>query len=265
MSRTYAFLGMVLLFMYGAFTATQGLQRQQTDEAVGLVLPLPVDLSLHAGDRFLAANLNYFKTLVFPPEGDSYSLGYRALLHQRVTDLNPQHEDNFFIVTSSLPWEGELATAQSVLTAATESRPWDAMPAFFQGLNELYFNLNVVKAGRLIEHAAAVETGGNKAYFQRLASFLNDKAGDAQIALAYVNLIKKYIHSPLVQVRLKSRIKRLENLVLLQNAAKQFYQLKGHEPQEISDLIELKLLNNIPIDPMGARYIIIEGKPSVLE
>lgn len=218
-------------------------ERKLSDVSVGVVMPIELDIFSHGGDTYLAANLSFLKTLVYPPEGDVISLNYRAELHKRVSLLNPKHENNYYIATSSLPWEGSVFDAQFVLEKSIEARPFDSMPSFFYGLNALYFETNVSKALMNIRRAADIEQGPNKPFMKSLTSFIEKNEFNENLPLAYLRLIKGVVTSPVLYRQIESREKKLETVIEVKKAIINYKKKFGERPDSLEAIAEAGLLN----------------------
>ena len=127
---------LVALAMAVCFVATaerlKSAPRQSVDLELQVALPLFVQVFMTAGDRYLAANLASIRALVVTTE-KMRPEDYRILskIQDDASWLNPAHEDNYYIATAILPWNGELDTAQTILARASKARPFDYQPAFY--------------------------------------------------------------------------------------------------------------------------------------
>jgi len=131
------------------------LPRDEQLQLLRVRLPLPVQLMYATGDRYLAADLNVFRSLMVDAritEGETYRV--QGQLQVDAAFFNPHHEDNYYLGAAILPWNGELAAAQGVLLSAAQSRDWDMWPAFFYAFNAMYFERDMAKAGHWAEVAA---------------------------------------------------------------------------------------------------------------
>lgn len=224
-----------------------------SDDAAGLILPLPADVLLAGGDSYLAANLNFLRAATTPFDATN-SLASRAQFHLRVARLNPKHEDNYYLASGGLVWMGDVNSGQTVLAEAAKARYWDPLPYFFQGANEVYFNRNFLEGGRLVGLAAAIATGGNKTFFTDLSAKLYSRAEDLDAGIRYIKLLAANASSPEFSQFLMKRAQRLALLQQLRTATARYQQQFGQPPQQLEQLVSSGVLTALPQDPIGLGF-----------
>jgi hypothetical protein len=68
--------------------------------------------------------------------------------------LNPAHEDNYYIATAILPWEGQVDPTQVILRRATLARFFDYQPPFYYAFNQVHFKGDAFGASEWLRQAA---------------------------------------------------------------------------------------------------------------
>ena len=136
-----------------------------------VVISAPVQLLLAGGDRFLAANFETIRAMSTgsdDPAAAAADSSFRIRAHRVVAQLNPCHEDNYYVANALLSWGGAPADGIDVLRRATECRAWDEFPPFFYGFNQWFFNRDASEARRALELAAdRPDPGGVKARLEQ--------------------------------------------------------------------------------------------------
>jgi len=128
----------IMLLAWAAFAGTGLLLRDHTRpearaEVLRVRMPIPVQLTYSAGDPFLAANLNVFRSLMVAAsvtEQETYRI--QGQLQTDAAFFNPRHEDNYYVGAAILPWNGQVAAAQDVLLKAAQSRECDMAARFYE-------------------------------------------------------------------------------------------------------------------------------------
>lgn len=217
---------------------------------------------LAGGDRFLAANLEAFRSVATTSDApgateSNASFGIRA--RRVVAQLNPCHEDNYYFGNALLTWGGSAVEGTDLLKRAMDCRTWDELPAFFYGFNQYYFLHNIPEARRALEIAAQRATD-NAAAFRKLAIML--AAGeykDDEAALTYLQNERDRAKDPKLRQMLDKRVGRLSGLIQLRQAQKAYETRYGKPLADPAALLESGLLQAYPNDPVGIGYEFADG------
>lgn len=224
-----------------------------------VVITAPVLLVLFGGDRFLAANLETMRLAATGVDSGRADTGYLVRAQQEVADLNPCHEDNYYLANGLLTWGGADRESTEVLRQAMQCRFWDELPAFFYGFNQAFFNKNIPEASRALELAARRATG-NAAGFRKLAVMLQAETfADEQLALNYLTQQRDAASDPKLRVMLDKRVVRLQGLAALREAQRRF-EAKNGSLVRLEQLVESGLLSILPDDPLRLGYELRAGK-----
>ena len=233
-----------------------------------VALPRFVQVLMAAGDRYLAANLAGFRALVASTE-TMQAENYRILgiVQSDAAWLNPAHEDNYYIAAAILPWAGEVAAAQYILRQATEARPFDALPPFYYGFDELHFRKNPVEGAKWLRIAASHSSDElEQIQLQQMAAAWLSKGEDLEFSIRLLRTMARETRHKAFARFLERRAERLENLLLLERAIARYTALTGQPPKRLQQLLERSILPTIPADPLGLPYgIDAGGRPEVVQ
>lgn len=219
-----------------------------------VVVPAAVQVVLYGGDRFLAASVESVRAAASGRELDASQGSYRLRAHRVVAQLNPCHEDNYWVGNAALSFGGASTLGTELLLRATRCRFWDEMPPFLYGFNQKFFNSDIDKARRSFEMAADRATT-NAAGFRQMAIMLSVNAlNDAQAALAMLEAERDAARDPSLRGLLNRRVERMKGLLALRSARKVYEERFGTALVSPAQLVEAGILNELPKDPMRIGY-----------
>jgi len=228
-----------------------------------VVISAPVQILLTGGDRLLAADLEAIRLAATGGAevvADTDDATYRLRGHHVVAQLNPCHEDNYYVGNALLSWGGAPDEGNELLKRASDCRTWDEYPPFFYGFNEWFFNRNPDAAQKAFNIAAERATE-NAATFRRIAILIEaDKYNDERAALNYLRGQQDGASDPRLRDMLGQRVARLEGLLVLRDAQRRYEELFGKPLTSPSGLIEAGVLAAFPPDPLKIGYTFENGK-----
>ena len=225
-----------------------------------VVIAAPVLLVLFGGDRFLAANLETIRLAATGVDSGQANTGYLVRAQQEVAELNPCHEDNYYLANGLLTWGGADREGSEVLRRASACRFWDEFPPFFYGFNKFFFERDVDTAALYLEEAASRATA-NAAAFRKLAIMLKaEQIQDEQLAVDFLQAEHDQATDPKLKAMLAKRVTRLRGLVVLRDAQRRYEALTGKPLTEPGQLIAHGLLAAFPEDPLNLGYELIDGR-----
>lgn len=258
-------LSAALLFIV-ATKQVKTLPRVTVNAEMQVVLPLFVQVFMAAGDRYLAANIASIRALVvdnFKMTSDEFAA--LAKLQDDVSWLNPGHEDNYYIATAILPWQGEVDITQRILARATKVRPFDYQPAFYYGFNLLHFKGDAEGASKWVREAAAhLPEGDERLQMENLGAIWLDRSHDLDYAINVVEAMASQAKRPDFKKYLRMRAARLVMLKDLRNAQTRYRHRFGENMASLNDLVIHGLIEKIPIDPFGFGFAIDKERGIVL-
>lgn len=230
-----------------------------------VVISAPVQVVLAAGDRFLAADFETIRVMATADEGarsaaDTASFRIRA--HRVIAQLNPCHEDNYYVANAVLSWGGASSEAQDVLRRTINCRHWDEFPPFFYGINQWFFNRDGGEARRALEIAAErAKSAENARAMRRIGIMIEaDRFPEEQAALAFLENERTQTSDEKLQAMLEARIQRLKGLVALREAQGRYEERMGRPLTHPNELISSGVLAEFPSDPLGLGYEFAEGR-----
>ena len=224
-------------------------------------MPVPAQVILSGGDRYLAANIGVWRALMVGVDKlPSETLKALAIVQEDVSLLNPAHEDNYYTSAAILPWEGEVDKAQVILRRAILARPYDAYPAFYFAFNQIHFLGDARGAAEVLRLAAVrVDDRGMSQALSVLAANWTEKGEDLQIAIdSILTMVGRTKDKPL-QTYLLARVARLEGLLSLREAASRYHKKRGEFPKSLDALVKSGEIGFIPNDPLAGGYSIVQG------
>lgn len=225
-----------------------------------VVIAAPVLLVLFGGDRFLAANLETMRLAATGVDFGRVDTGYLIRAQQEVARLNPCHEDNYYLANGLLTWGGADREGSAVLKRAIVCRFWDELPPFFYGFNKFFFERDTAEATEYLELAAQRATD-NAAGFRKFAIMIQaKKIEDERVALEFLQNERDKASDPKLKEMLAKRYVRLEGLVLLREAQRQYEKQQGRALTDPQQLLELGLLAAYPEDPLKLGYEFDDGR-----
>jgi hypothetical protein len=150
--------------------------------------------------------------------------------------------------------------ALHVLGRGKEQYPDDWRFPFYMGFTH-YFSLgDVVAGGRVMAEAARLP--GSPAYLPGLASRMLSEARKAEVAIALLAPIVRQESDPARRAVLERRIREVtveRDLQALERAVETYREKTGGVPESLPDLVREGILEGIPPEPNGGRYVIDRG------
>lgn len=249
-------LGVGGALFLGGGSALRHYERINPAPEIQVALPLFVQVIMAGGDRFLAANLGSVRALITESakmKPDEYRI--QAKVQKDVSWLNPAHEDNYYVATATLPWNGQVDAAQMILRRATLARQKDSQPPFFYAFNLVHFKKDPVQAAAWLRMAAAkMADEDERILLESFAARWVDRAEDLAVAIAVVEAMAKQAKRKDFRDYLAARAFRLRGLVALREAALAYRRKFGEPLQSLDQLVHTGLIAAIPVDPLGAGY-----------
>jgi hypothetical protein len=233
-------------------------KRINASPEIQVALPLFVQVVMTGGDRFLAANLGSIRALI-TETAKMHPDEYKILGKVQVDAswLNPAHEDNYYVASATLPWNGQVDAAQTVLRRATLARPFDYQPAFYYAFNLVHFKNDAAQAAEWLRAAAAKLPDENeRLLLENFAARWLDRADDLGMSIVVVEAMARQAKRKDFRVYLQQRVQRLRGLLALRQAASAFQQKTGRPVQSLEQLVGAGLVAGIPVDPFGVGYAI---------
>lgn len=234
--------------------------RVNVSPVIQVVIPAPIQTFMYAGDRHLAANLETMRVAAVGASEEQVLAGYRIRAYDLISELNPCHEDNYYLANAMLSWGGGVDKANSILERATECRVWDDLPPFFLSFNRYFFYRDLDGAIQAMETAAARSKDNSSTYKRAAIVMAAEKFNDEKIAVDYLRNERDNAKDPQLAKGLDRRLKRLEGLVSLREAQSRFEKEKGRPLKNQEELLSSGILKSFPEDPTHIGYEFIDGQ-----
>lgn len=250
-------VGMLGALLYGAAVHRLGqVPHDSVSKEMQVALPRFIQVALTGGDRYLAANIATWRSLVASTEfmeKDNYAI--QARLQRDAAWLNPGQEDNYYVAAAILPWAGEVDAAQEVLQRASEARTFDWQPAFYYAFNVYQFRNDSAAAAKLMHEASRRPMSEDTHYiFEQIAASWFEKGYSPDVALRIVQDMAKGARSSGFRKFLEVRAARLQTLINLRAATEQFKTQQGRPARALSELVDAGIVAAVPNDPFGMGF-----------
>jgi hypothetical protein len=176
-------------------------------------------------------------------------------------DLDPKFEMPYLLgglVLGESPQHGR--EALRVFERGKVSHPADWRFPFYVGFTH-YFSLGDALAGGGAM-AEAARLPGSPAYLPGLASRMLTEAREPEAALALLETITRQENDPVRRSVLERRIREVaveRDLLALERAVETYREKTGAVPGSLPDLVREGILEAIPLEPNGGRYVIDRG------
>ncbi len=254
-----ALAGFALFATIAAWRAQQPARLTPQLLADRVVIPAPLLIFLHGGDRFLAADLETMRLSATGMDDRGVDTNYLVRAQREVARLNPCHEDNYYLANGLLTWGGAVEQGNEVLRAAVDCRFWDEFPPFFYGINLSFFQRDNEEAARVLEIGAQRSTH-NAAAMQKLAVMLRaEQFADERLALNYLTQQRDSATDPKLRDMLDKRVIRLQGLIHLR-AAQRRYEAEHGPLTDLQQLINQGVIAELPADPLRLGYELRNGR-----
>ena len=213
------------------------------------------------GDRFLAANIESIRAVATTSDNPSAAEANASFViraRRVVAQLNPCHEDNYYLGNALLTWGGAVAEGGDLLKQATDCRTWDELPPFFYGFNQYFFLRDIQGAREYLEIAADRSTD-NAASFRKFAIMITAGELKDDEALNFLQREREQTNDARLRGMLDQRITRLEGLLTLRTAQQRYEARFGRPLTNPYALIESGELEAFPNDPLRIGYEFANG------
>lgn len=176
-----------------------------------------------------------------------------------ITDLDPWFWDAYLVADMMLTWDfKQIDLANKLLLKAREYRVNDFKVPYYIGFNYFYFLKDNANGAKYMMEAARLP--GAPGYLASLAARLSMYQNQYGPAIIFLNDMLKTTHSPQLQKQFEIRLKTLVAMDGLEKKVHEFKKKFGTFPEHLSDLADKGLIESIPDDPYGGKFILLENK-----
>ncbi len=169
------------------------------------------------------------------------------------TDLDPYFLDPYYFGALTLAWDAnKLKEANALLAKALRYRTWDWTIPFYLGFNHFYFLQDNEKASEYLMEAS--RRPGASSLIADLAVKLSYKVNRTENAVIFLETILKRTDDERLREEYETRLLALKRLLYLENGVAFYREKFGREPQGLNELIQRKIIKEVPADPYGGTF-----------
>lgn len=176
-----------------------------------------------------------------------------------LTDLDPWFWDAYLVADMILSWDfGKIDLANTLLFKARKHRTADFKVPYYIGFNYFYFLKDNANGAKYLMEAAQLPNAPN--YLSSLATRLSMYQNQYGPAIMFLNDILETTQSPELKKQFEMRLK---TLLIMDQLGKKVHEFKwkfGRFPEKLNDLVDKGLVESIPDDPYGGKFILLENK-----
>ena len=184
-----------------------------------------------------------------------------AMVHtllDNITVLDPRFWDPYLFGQMMLTWQaGMFDQANALLLKAAKHRPHDFRPLYFVGFNHFYFQKEFALASKYLRQASIKP--GAPSYLKGLAARLSLYGNRTEVGIAFLRQMLAGTHDPNLRHYLEKRLTALERINTLERKVMEYRDRFGTLPQGLDDLVAKGLVKEIPEDPYGGRFVLLDN------
>ncbi len=192
--------------------------------------------------------------LIVPPE-------YPAMdkMIQTAVKLDPYNMDAYYFGQAILALgAGQIREINALLEYGMRYRDWDFYLPSFAAFNYAYFLKDYANAAKYYKRVGDL-TGDTLSI--NLAGRYMYESGRTEMAVQYLSMMVKGATNPAVKKTLETRLEALEEVRKIEQAKDLFESRYGRLPRSLEELIQKRLLTEVPVDPYGGKfYLGADGK-----
>ncbi len=198
----------------------------------------------------------YWLTLIQYYGGGTPNGKYRKLaeLFNTVTDLSPKFATAYQNGLLILPGEGFVDQAIALGKKGQQNLPdsWE-MP-YYTGLVYHIYKKDYVSAAKEFQKAA--DLPGAPPITKLFVAIYYNQADQRQIAYGIFKTIYDTTDDTYIKDRAAKYVGHLEMLFSLQDAVTTFHQKFGRNPKSLNELVDKKIISEIPVSPLGRNFVL---------
>jgi hypothetical protein len=206
--------------------------------------------------------LVYYGSLIDPEKGQFLATPEYYNLYKTIessTYIDPYNADSYYFAQATFTWElGRIKEVNSLLVYGMNYRSWDYLLPFYAGFNNAYFLQDYEDAALLMKIAA--ERSGSS-LFTKLASRYFYQSSQTDFGIRFLQSVIDQTKNERLRSVYQIRLNALQQVSQLEAAVILYHNSTGLLPSDLSQLVEGKLIESIPLDPYGGTfYIDREGR-----
>ena len=175
-----------------------------------------------------------------------------------ITDLDPRAYDPYVLAQTTLPWEASMVDETNLLLLkAVKANPQNYRIYLFLWFNYFYFLEENEKAAFYLEKAS--KAPGAPKYYATLSARMHLYEGNILKGIIFLEELLKETYDPNRKKFLQNRLDALKKINFLEQKIKEFRTIYHIFPANLNMLIEKGLIENIPSDPYGGYFYIMDN------
>jgi len=213
------------------------------------------------GNEILLAQLIFYNSMFYvgslerPPEISTYRKLHHTL--DTVTYLDPCNMDGYYFAQGMLGWNlSLLEPLNTLLRRGMAHRPWDWQLPFFYGFNQFYFLKRPKEGARYLKKA--YQLNPDNTFLPTLIARLHYEADETEVAIDFLEAMIQNTASEKLRKWMLVRLQALRAVSLLEDAIARYRQSHMSDPEALTVLVEVGLLDAIPPDPYGGEFYLDE-------
>ena len=242
--------------------AADGMKQLPHGDEYAFVVPSPILKIATLEFQGLASDILFLRSIVFlggtferteRPRVKEWEWKWLASVLDTATELDPYFLDPYYFANAYLPWDAGMANeANRILKKGSRYREWDWVPPFFVGFNDFFFLKDDVNAADYIMEAS--RRPGSNPMLASLASRLAYKGNRIETAILFLEEISRGLQEESMKKLYETRIRALRTVQVIEQSVAVFKKKFGRTPSNIGELVNRKILRQLPEDPYGGTY-----------
>lgn len=259
-----AFLAGIFILMLSAIVILQIFSDKEKAKAIysePIVLKSTMirlsDLGLHNA----AADLLWLSSIQYFGGADSKTNEKMSDYLFSATELDPQFSYPYAFGVLILPMVNQMNQALELGQKGVDLHLADWRIPYYMATTYFINRNDTVAATKYFDIAA--NTKGAPENAVRIAARFGSSSDKRDQTIQIWQGIYETTNDEVVKERAKKYLIHYQTLDILDQAIQYYYNLNKKYPVSISDLVEAKIIDQIPINPFGFKYIIIEDKAGI--
>lgn len=177
---------------------------------------------------------------------------------EKITDLDPHFWDPYVFAEGEFAWEaGKAEEVEPLLLKAAKFKTDDYRPYYYLGFNRYFFLKDPPKAAEYMRLAAAKP--GCPDYLKNLAARLSLYGNQTALGVVFLQDLLQDTNSGDTRAYLSIRLEAMQAILTLEKAVLAYYKKLNAKPASIEDLVKEGLISEIPKDPYGGTWFIMNN------
>lgn len=208
---------------------------------------------------FLVINVSsyYGGIIIEKNEAIKKEFEYINKVLKAATVLDPYYFDSYYFAQAILSWEGRMPEeAIAILKVGMEKRKDDWLIPFWIGFNYYYFLNDKKKASYYFKEASLRPNASDLiASMTTIASY---EGGETEMAILFLEDMIKRTDDEYKRRKFMIKLEALKRISYLEKAVLEFKKRYKRFPRHLTELVENKIILELPKDPYGGDFYIDE-------